>query len=479
MATNPAVSMPNSNFSAEALKACPFVVVSDVTAHTETAQYAHVLLPAQGWGEKDGTVTNTERRISRQRGFMKPEGEVRADWRIIGDVARAMGFSGFDYESASEIFAEHVSLTTVANDGTRKLNLSQWRAQDYETLSPKQWGSERPFADGKFQTANGRARFVPTAYAAIERDGLTLNTGRIRDQWHTMTRTGLVPKLFGHRAEPHVEISPHDAANRGITAASLVEIHSANGKSLARALINETVQPGQIFQPMHWSSSFANNSLSNSVMRDTRDPISGQPALKSAQVDLRPYQAAWYGFGIALDSCTSNLDYFAMRPLTIGQAFECAHNALPQDWTAFVSELFPQVTIASSVQGSNAAQFRCIGLRNGHLSFAFIASDKPVAVARDWLQNQLGKPVNPLEILAARPLIAGEDKGSIICACMNVGRNQISYFIEKNRGATLQTVCDATTAGTGCGSCRIEVQRIIQSTHEPHSLANSMKHQAM
>ncbi len=478
MATNPAVSMPNSNFVADALKICPFVVVSDVTAKTETAQYAHVLLPAQGWGEKDGTVTNTERCISRQRGFMKPEGEARPDWRIIGDVAKAMGFSGFGYESASEIFTEHVHLTTVANDGARKLDLSQWRGQDYESLSAQQWGTERPFADGKFQTANGRARFVPTAYAAIERDGLTLNTGRIRDQWHTMTRTGLVPKLFGHRAEPHVEISTIDATRLGIAAASLVEIHTAKGKSLARALIDKTAQPGQIFQPMHWSSSFANNSLSNSVMQSTRDPSSGQPALKSTQVNLRPYQAAWYGFGIALDPCTSKLDYFAMRPLDNGQAFECAHNALPKDWTTFVSELFPQDEIASSVQGSNAAQFRCIGFRDGKLSFAFIASNKPAAVARDWLQNQLGKHVNPLEILAARPLQAGEDRGPILCACMNVGRNQISSFIEKNRSATLQTICEATTAGTGCGSCRIEVQRIIQSAHEPHSQANSPKHRA-
>jgi assimilatory nitrate reductase catalytic subunit len=461
MATNPAVSMPNSSFIAEALKACPFVVVSDVTAKTETAQYAHVLLPARGWGEKDGTVTNTERRISRQRSFMKSEGEARADWRILAEVAKAMDFAGFEYNSPSEIFAEHVSLTTLGNNGARKLNLAAWKGRSYETLPPLQWGGEQPFSDGKFQTADGKARFVATRYVAIKIDGLTLNTGRIRDQWHTMTRTGLVPKLFGHRAEPHVEVSERDATRLGITTASLVEIHNAKGKSLARVLINNTVQPGQIFQPMHWSSTFAENALSNATMSDAHDPTSGQPALKSAQVSLRRYQAAWYGFGVAVDCSTSKLDYFVRRPLAKGQAFECAHHDLPDDWKKFVLELFPKVEIASSVQGANAAQFRCIGLIDGQLSFALFASDKPVVAARDWLQGQLGQYVNPLEILAGRPLHAGEDKGPILCACMNVGRNQISRYIDKNHVSSLQAVCDATGAGTGCGSCRMEIQRLI------------------
>jgi assimilatory nitrate reductase catalytic subunit len=466
MATNPAASMPNSNFIAEALKACPFVVVSDVTAKTETTQYAHVLLPAQGWGEKDGTVTNSERRISRQRPVMPPAGEARADWRIIADVATAMGFAGFNYASPAEIFNEHARLTAIANGGTRKLDLSPLLAHDYELMLPQQWGGDRPFGDGKFQTANGKAHFVPTHYEAHESDDLTLNTGRIRDQWHTMTRTGLVPKLFGHRAEPHVEISQQDAQQRGIAAASLVEIHNARGMSLARALVSESVQSGQVFQPMHWSSSFANNALSNVVLSDARDPISGQPGLKSAQVSLRPYQAAWYGFGISLDATQSKMDYFASRPLDKGQAFECADKVLPSAWSDFVVNLRPKIDIASSVQGTHAAHYRCLALKDGNLSFAFFASNKPVHVAREWLQQLLGKPVNPFEILAGRPLVSGEDKGAILCACMNVGRHQIARAIDKNRNASLQAICDATTAGTGCGSCRIEVQRMIHETQQ-------------
>jgi assimilatory nitrate reductase catalytic subunit len=466
MASNPAVSMPNSSFIAEALKKCPFVAVSDVTARTETARYAHVLLPAQGWGEKDGTVTNTERSISRQRQFQKPEGEVRADWRIIADVAKAMGFRGFEFETPRDIFAEHVRLTQLLNSGTRKLDLADWVDVDYHLMPPRQWGGERPFADGRFQTPNGKARFIPTAYKALERDGLTLNTGRIRDQWHTMTRTGLVPKLFGHRAEPHVEISPYDAQHLGIAAATLVEIHNTRGRSLARALVTESVQQGHAFQSMHWSTSFANNALSNTIMTQSRDPISGQPALKSAQVSLRPYQAAWYGFGVSIISNTSTIEYFAVRPLAKGQAFECADKVVPAKWPGFLAALMPDVEIASSVQGSNPAQFRCLALNHGTLSFAFFASDRPVAVSREWLQQQLERPVNPFEVLAGRPLISGEDKGAVICACMNVGRNQISRYIEKDYNASLQTICDATSAGTGCGSCRIEVQRMIREAQK-------------
>jgi assimilatory nitrate reductase catalytic subunit len=466
MATNPAVSMPNSNFIADALKACPFVVVSDVTTNTETAQYADVLLPAQGWGEKDGTVTNTERRISRQRRFAEPAGESRADWRIICDVAKVMGFSGFDYTSPAEIFAEHARLTTVANDGARKLDLEAWLLEDYETLAPKQWGNAQPFADGKFQTPNGKANFVPTRFAAPHRDGLTLNTGRIRDQWHTMTRTGLVPRLFGHRAEPHVEISPQDAKRLGITAAGLVEIHNVRGRSLARALVTDALSPGQIFQPMHWSSSFANNGLSNVVMSDIRDPVSGQPALKSAQVMLHPYPAAWYGFGIAFEAASCRTDYFAWHPLHKGMAFECASKNAPENWPRFLAQMFLNLDITSSVYGSHPVHYRGLAIKDGQLSFAFIASDRPVSAAREWLQGQLGKPVNPLEILAGCPAKAGEDKGSILCACMNVGRNDIHRFIGKNPNASLVMVCDATGAGTGCGSCRIEVQRMISETEQ-------------
>ena len=263
ISTNPAVSMPHSTAIADALKACPFVVVSDITANTGTVAYADIFLPAAGWGEKDGTVTNSERRISRQRAFLPKPGAARADWQIICDVAIAMSFAGFDYTSPAEIFSEHVALTQKLNKGSRKLDLSAWQDRDYDALEPRQWGGARPFADFRFQTPDGKARFVATPFKSASRQGLTLNTGRMRDQWHTMTRTGLVPRLFGHRAEPYVEIHPADAKRLAIAPASLIEVSNEGGKSIARALISGAVKQGDIFNPCigvenlqrrHWST---------------------------------------------------------------------------------------------------------------------------------------------------------------------------------------------------------------------------------
>ena len=265
MATNPVVSMPDATAIAEALGVCPFVVVSDVTANTDTARFAHVKLPALGWGEKSGTVTNSERCISRQRALLPAPAEARADWRIMSDVAKAMGFAGFDYASPSEIFSEHVRLTQMGNNGQRKLDLTAWNDVDYEALQPMQWGGTRPFANGQYQTSTGKAHFIVTDYVALPAQDMTLNTGRIRDQWHTMTRTGLAPKLFGHRAEPYIEINPQDATRLGLAASEIVEVSRNSRKSFARALVTDAVKPGSIFQPMHWNGSFANASMANAA----------------------------------------------------------------------------------------------------------------------------------------------------------------------------------------------------------------------
>ena len=226
MATNPAVSLPDADRVNRALASCPFVVVSDCTRDTDTTAYADVLLPATGWGEKDGTVTNSERRISRQRGFLPHPGEAKPDWWIISQVAARMGWAdAFAYQSPADIFAEHAALSAFENDGSRAFDIGALADADYDTLPPTQWpakaspanGTARLFAEGGFPTSDTRARFV-----AVQAEGpatstsaeypFILNTGRIRDQWHTMTRTGLVPRLSSHIAEPFVAINPTDAA---------------------------------------------------------------------------------------------------------------------------------------------------------------------------------------------------------------------------------------------------------------------------
>lgn len=223
---------------------------------------------------------------------MEAPAEARADWRIMAQVAQAMGFGGFDYSGPSKFFAEHVALTQLNNNGTRKLHLANWQGREYDQLPPEQWGGARPFADAKFQTASIKSRFVATPFVSLPAQDFTLNTGRIRDQWHTMTRTGLMPRLFGHRAEPYVEINPLDAIALGLGATDLVEISGPQGKALARAVITDGAKSGEIFIPMHWSGSFAANSLANAMTTETVDPLSGQPALKSSAVTITKFPAA-------------------------------------------------------------------------------------------------------------------------------------------------------------------------------------------
>jgi assimilatory nitrate reductase catalytic subunit len=461
MATNPAVSMPDTSRIAEALKACPFVVVSDVTSATETARYADVLLSAMGWGEKDGTVTNSERRISRQRRIMPAAGEAREDWRIMCDVAGKMGFAGFDYQSPAEIFAEHISLTGVLNKGSRSLDLAQFAGQDFDDLLPQQWGGERPFAGGQFDTPDRKARFVPTAFAARAKVAeFTRNTGRIRDQWHTMTRTGLVPKLFGHRAEPYVEVHSADAAQLKLEDADLVQVGDG---AIVRVLISDSVSVGDVFQPMHWSAAFASAGKANGGPVAGVDPVSGQPALKSAAVTLKRFPARWYGFGVMINRATPAFDYWAARPLTVGQAFECAGLQHPADWNEIVRDLFdaghPDVSL--SFVTSSTGGFRCVATRGGTLQFAFLVSDRPVQASRHWLQQLLGTEVDAAEILAGRPLAAAADVGPIVCACNGIGRKQIDAAIALSPAASLNMICDSTRAGMGCGSCRPEIQKMM------------------
>ncbi len=469
MATNPAVSMPNSSHIAEALEACPFVVVSDVTAQTETAKYADVLLPAMGWGEKDGTVTNSERHISRQRQFVSGAGEAKPDWRIMCEVAQRMGFDGFNYANPFEIFAEHAALTQVMNEGTRTLDLGAIDSMDYDKLQPQQWGGSRPFADGAFETTDKKASFVATP-ARQQRShdvaSFVLNTGRTRDQWHTMTRTGLVPKLFGHRAEPYLEISPSDAARLGLKDAELARIHGCNGNSVARVIVTESVVMGEAFLPMHWSETFASAPKANAASLSLVDPLSGQPALKSTQVSITPFAARWYGYGVLNGLVRPSFDYWAARPLLLGQSFECAGLLCPENWKQFLSPVIDlddaslEVAIVSS---SSQSSFRCVAMRSGAMVFAFFASATPVEASRNWLQQQLGKNIDAAEILAGRPMSSTNDIGPIVCACNGVGKLQITSAVAAVRGiASLNQICQTTNAGMGCGSCRPEIQRLMQ-----------------
>ncbi|HEX7079697.1 MAG TPA: molybdopterin-dependent oxidoreductase [Gammaproteobacteria bacterium] len=261
IATNPVVSMPDAGRVAEALERCELVVVSDCMRGTDTAALADVLLPASGWGEKSGTVTSSERRLSRQRAFAPAAGESRPDWWIVAEAARRMGFGdAFAYRSPAEIFREHARLSAYENAGTRAFDIGALAALDdaeYDALEPVAWpcpaggrgltDGARPFADGRFFTPSGKARLVPVLprpprHAPSAAAPFALNTGRVRDHWHTMTRTGLSARLSGHHAEPFVQVHPIDAEHRGLASGDLAEVVNERGRMIARVVVTADVR---------------------------------------------------------------------------------------------------------------------------------------------------------------------------------------------------------------------------------------------
>jgi assimilatory nitrate reductase catalytic subunit len=476
MATNPVVSMPDADAVRDALKACPFVVVSEAVRNSDTALLAHVLLPAAAWGEKDGTVTNSERMISRQRRFLTPPGASRPDWKIISDVAIHMGFAGFEFENAAAIFREHAALSAFENDGSRALDIGAHSDADddsYEGLDPFRWpkprhgeSSGRMFANGKFFNANGRATIVATPYRAAASNistvhPLVLNTGRIRDQWHTMTRTGKSARLMAHIGEPFIEIHPVDARNKNIAPASLVNVKSDRGGVILRALVTDKQQQGSVFAPMHWNDSNAALARIDRLIAANPDPISGQPELKYAAVGIMPYAAKWFGFAVTTHKLNAkHLGYWAEARTAGGFRLELADKEIPANWQEFAEALLHSKTLHAYVD-RRAGTYRFAAFEDGELKGAIFIAPQPVAVARSWIADQLGKPAT-LQVLAGRSGVAGTDCGSIVCACNSVGKNTILAAIS-NGANTLNAVGEATKAGTSCGSCRSDIKGMLQS----------------
>ena len=310
MATNPAVSMPSSDAVRRALEACPLVIVSDAMRWSDTVERAYIRLPALAWGEKDGTVTNSERRISRQRSFLPPPGEARPDWWIVSEVARRLGFGeAFAYSGPAAIFREHAALSAFENDGSRDFNLAALAAIDdqvYDALAPVQWpvtksaprGTERLFGDGEFFTPSGRARLMPlsprpAAHPAAADYPITLMTGRERDHWHTLNRTGKSPRLALRAPEPQIALHPADVRRFHLADGGLARLESRWGAMVARVRATAEQVPGTAFAPMHWSDHFAAGARVNAVAHPAVDPISGQPEFKSIPVRLSPVARDW------------------------------------------------------------------------------------------------------------------------------------------------------------------------------------------
>jgi assimilatory nitrate reductase catalytic subunit len=485
MATNPAVSMPDAARVREALAKCPFVVVSDCIADTDTAAFADVKLPALAWGEKDGTVTNSERRITRQRALFPAPGQARPDWKIIADVAVAMGHDGFGWRDQSSVFREWTRLTAYENDG-RLLNLSGLTGLNpdgYAALKPVQWpvamdgqGTPRLFVDGRFQTPDGRARLIPTrprgpADAVSDAYPLSLNTGRIRDQWHTMTRTGLAPDLCRHAPEPFVEIHPTDAEAAGVKDGALTRVLTARGEAVALAKITDRQRPGGVFMPMHWTDAFAPSGRSNPLIAPNVDPVSGQPEFKHTPARVRAYRETWKGFFLSRD------------PLSMPTAQDLVWRRIPQDacqqhefaGRGDVSEREAvRKALSKGLSGEVVAYDdaatgarREAWLRDGRLVAVLFMTTSGRLPPRDWLAELFDEPVLSSEarsaLLFGRPPGAPIDRGPLICACLKVGAKAVQAAITAG-AMTPDAVGASTGAGTNCGSCRPEIARMIAAT---------------
>jgi len=493
MGTNPAVSLPDSARVREALAGCPTVIVSDCMASTDTTRFADILLPAAGWGEKDGTVTNSERCISRQRSFLPLPAEVWPDWRILTSVACELGYAeAFQYQSPADIFREHAALSGLAcraSDGHQVFDisaLSQLTEAQYNQLKPIQWpvavdetgvltGTPRLFSEGRFATDGGRARLVPISAGlprqiATSRYPFVVNTGRIRDQWHTMTRTALASRLLTHRQEPFVEIHPSDALRLDVCEGALCRLDGAGPEPfVGRVRITSDQRPGEVFIPIHWSGRFASQSVATNLISAVTDPDSGQPESKHGVASLRRLACGWQArlmlrLGNDKQSgLTKRCDYWCRQPLAHSDSWWLA-GSQTMNWGVEATGLLagePQLVMADSAQG----RFRAARVVDGRL-VAVLLVDSDVDLLPDlaWLDECFAADrLSPdqRECLLAGRSVDTEEIGALVCSCFQVGDRQIVNAIRGGQ-KTVEALGKILKCGTNCGSCVPEIRELLQ-----------------
>ncbi|MDI5889964.1 nitrate reductase [Halomonas rhizosphaerae] len=493
MGTNPAVSLPDANRVRRALERCPLVIVSECAAATDLLPYADIVLPASGWSEKDGTVTNSERCISRQRGLLPPPGEARHDWWILIEVARRLGFGeAFAYAHPAEIFDEHACLSGFENDGSRLFDISALAGLDraaYDALAPIQWpvttdaphGTARLFEAGRFATPDGRARLVPVrprgpAQTLDPARPLRLNTGRVRDQWHTMTRTGRAPRLMNHRAEPFIEVHPDDAASYGIGDQQLARLVGAGGDYVGRVRLSRAQRRGELFVPIHWTDQFSGRARMGALLEPHADPLSGQPESKHGAVSLAPLGCTWEATLLVADdlavepSWCGEVDYWARIPLARAQRWQLAGGAA-SDWLAWAAR---RLGVAASLWCDDPAQgrLRAAGLEEGRLRWWLMVGPPAELPGLAWLDARFTEAASgeALSTGQRRRLLAGcddgaGDSGPLVCSCHQVGQGTIVAAIREGE-TSVEALGARLACGTQCGSCIPELKSLIEERAE-------------
>ncbi|MBC8049374.1 MAG: molybdopterin-dependent oxidoreductase [Chitinophagales bacterium] len=482
MGTNPAVSLPDADRVAASLKKLELFVVSENVASNDTVNLAPVRLPAAAWGEKDGTVTNSERRISRQRSFLPIAGEARADWRILSDVAARMGWgASFSYRGPADIFREHAALSGFENSGERAFDISALEAtteDEYEALAPFQWPwprgrgqTQRLFAGGHFFTATRKARFIPTAPAKLASATstefpLVLNTGRIRDQWHTMTRTGKSPRLSTHIAEPFAEMHPDDATRTGVQHGELARIQTVFGNAVVRVNVSLGQKRGSVFMPIHWSAENASKARASALIHAKNDPFSGQPEAKATPARVSVQAAEYYGIALSrqrlnIGDCT----YSTNSETGSGHASRFALAGPPDDWLAWALRIGGDGE-AFTFQDAETGVFRFALMHEGLLAAVMFIEKSPALPALGALERMFEQDLTALQhrraIMAGRPGGNGPLDGPAICICFQVGEARLAAAIASGANS-VDEIGARLNAGTNCGSCIPEIRRLIKS----------------
>lgn len=505
--TNPAQSMPDQALIHEALAKAEFVVVQEAFGHTETCAYADLLLPATTWGEKEGTVTNSERAISRVRAAVSAPGEARHDWAIVVDFARRLGIRMgkadlaarmFPYTTPESIWNEHRESTRG-----RDLDITGLSYSLLENAGPRQWpfpegasaGKVRLYEDGVFPTPSGKARFVLTehritAESPSARYPLHLNTGRLRDQWHGMSRTGLVARLYSHEPEPMLHMHKDDMERRGLASGDLVQVKSKRGDVVLKVLESVTLRPGQTFVPMHWGGNTMGGQGVNVLLPSAFDPYSKQPELKHAAVQVEKYKAGKALVAMRRSEPDANgelhpnplelmdrlrrwLPHFPYASLTLA-----GRNAPVVVLKAQGDELAPQLMEALDRDLALDDPTKVLSYQDTRRDVAkraLVEGDSLAAVrlagetrAADWLADMM---VQGHSAAAVRPWLlapltqppAGQSaRGKVICNCFDVAEEDIATAFRN--GETLDALQARTRCGTNCGSCVPELKRLAQAS---------------
>jgi assimilatory nitrate reductase catalytic subunit len=478
MGTNPAVSLPRAERVRRALAALELLIVSDNVAANDTVRLAHVRLPAAAWGEKDGTVTNSERRISRQRAFLAPPGEVKPDWWILSQLAARFGWAeAFAYRNPAQIFREHAALSGFENRGTRLFDISglaDLTDAAYDALVPLQWplvrgmqGTARLFGDGRFAFASGRARFVAVALGRPAQEvcelwPFVLNTGRVRDQWHTMTRTGSSPRLAVHVSEPFVEIHPEDARTLSLEQGRLARVTTRYGAAVLRLMLSDRQRRGSLFAPIHWSAENSSVGPIGALTQPLTDPLSGQPELKGTPARIEAVPARHFGFILSRGTVpTEGLTYWARARMQAGDVTLFALADTPAAWSDWAAQRLPEGD-SLSYEDAGSQQFRLALLRQGRLQAVLYTASRPELPSPEWLKGRFDLANIPAPerraLIAGRPL-GGSDEGPIVCACFQVGRALILAAVAGGARSPAK-IGIATRAGSNCGSCLPELARL-------------------